>query len=106
VRSALTRLIEPAIKDTLRIVTGCLRPTQADNLPILAGVQPDELRRKAAQLSLTCRAMEPGHLFYSALTWQPSGNAQRLKPRHPLAPAAQLIGSSYNNKSAALWADQ
>ena len=54
---ALTRLIDPAIKDTLRIVTGCLRPTQADNLPILAGVQPDELRRKGATLSLTCRAM-------------------------------------------------
>jgi len=59
-----------------------------------------------ATLSLTCRAMEPGHLFYSALTWQPSGNDQRLKPRHPLVPTAQLIGSSYNNKSAALWADQ
>jgi len=106
VRSALTRLIDPSIKDTLRIVTGCLRPTQADNLPMLAGVQPDELRRKGATLSLACRAMDPGHLFHSVLTWQPSYNAQRLKPRHPLVSAAQLIGSSYNNKSAALWADQ
>ena len=36
-RSAHTRLIDPAINDALRIVTRCLRPTPADNLPILAG---------------------------------------------------------------------
>jgi len=37
-RSAHTRLIDPAINDALRIVTRCLRPTPADNLPILAGI--------------------------------------------------------------------
>ena len=44
-RSAHTRLIDPAINDALRIVTGCLRPTPADNLPILAGIQRAELLR-------------------------------------------------------------
>jgi len=44
-RSANTRLIDPTINDALRIVTGCLRPTPADNLPILAEIQPAELRR-------------------------------------------------------------
>ena len=34
--SAHTRLIDPIINDALRIVTGCLRPTPADNLPVLA----------------------------------------------------------------------
>jgi len=38
-RSAHTRLIDPAINDALRILTGCLRPAPADNLPILAGIQ-------------------------------------------------------------------
>jgi len=42
---ARTRLIDPAINDALRIVTGCLRPTPADSIPILAGIQPGELRR-------------------------------------------------------------
>jgi len=32
-RSAHTRFIDPTINDALRIVTGCLRPTPADNLP-------------------------------------------------------------------------
>jgi len=50
--SAHTCLIDPAINDALLIVTGCLRPIAADNLPILAGIQPAELRRKGAALSL------------------------------------------------------
>jgi len=63
-RSAHTRLIDPTINDTLRIVTGCLRPTPAGNLLILAGIQPAELRRRGATLSLGRRAMEPGHLLH------------------------------------------
>ena len=39
-RSAYTRLFDPAINDALRIVTGYLRRTPADNLPILAAIQP------------------------------------------------------------------
>jgi len=67
-RSAHTRLIDPAINKVLRIVTGCLRPTPADNLPILADIQPTELRRNGATLSLARRAMKPGHLLHPALT--------------------------------------
>ena len=55
-RSAHTRLIGPAINDALRIVTGCLRPTPVDNLPILANIQPAELRRNGATHSLARRA--------------------------------------------------
>ena len=49
-------------------MTGCLRPTRADNLPILGGIQPSELRRKGASLSPARRAMEPGHLLHLAFT--------------------------------------
>ena len=45
-RSAHTRLIDKPINDALRIVTGCLRPTPTDNLYVLEGIQPSELRRK------------------------------------------------------------
>ena len=44
-RSAHTRLIDSVLNDALRIVTGCLRPTPTDYLPVLAGIQPAELRR-------------------------------------------------------------
>jgi len=90
-RSAHTRLIDPAINDTLRIVTGCLRPTPADNRAILAGIQPAELRRSGATQSLARRAMEPGHMLHSALTCPSSATARRLKSRHPFVPAAQRV---------------
>ena len=59
--SASTRLVNPGINDALRIVTGCLRPNPADNLPILTGIPPAELRRKETALSLSRRDMESGH---------------------------------------------
>jgi len=106
-RSAHTRLIDPAINDALRVVTGCLRLTPADNLPTLAGIQPAELRRSGATLSLARRAVEPGHLLHSALARPSSADARRLKSRHPFIHVAQhLISFSDNNNiSAAHWVD-
>jgi len=106
-RSAHTSLIDPTINDTLRIVTGCLHHTPADNLPILADIQPAELRRRGATLSLGRRAMKPGHLLHSALIHPLGAAARRLKLRHPFVPAAQhLISFSDNNNIlAAQWVD-
>jgi len=90
----------------MQIVTGCLRPTPTDNLPILAGIQPTELHRIGATLSLARRAMEPGHLLHSTLTYPSSANAQRLKSRHSFVHATQnLINLFDNNIRAAQWAD-
>jgi len=106
-RSAHTRLIDTAVNDALPIETGRLRPTPADNLTILAGIQPAELRRNAATLSPGRRAMAPKHLLQPTLTHPPSANARRLKSRHPFVPAAQQgISLSDNNfVRAARWAD-
>ena len=75
--------------------------------PTLAGIQPAELRRNGATLSLARRAMESGHLLHSTLNRPLSANARRLKSRHPFIPAAQhLIFLSDNNYiRAAHWAD-
>ena len=105
--SAHTHLIYPAINDTLQIVTECLRPTQADNLPILADIQPAELRRSGATLSPGRCAMEPGHLLDLALTRPSSADAWRLKSRHPFVLAAQQLISFSDNNNICLahWAD-
>ena len=64
-RSAHTLLIDSVLDDALCIVTGCLRPTTTDYLPILAGIQPAELRRRAATLSLANRAtLNPDHILH------------------------------------------
>jgi len=89
-------------------VTGCLRPAPADNLLILAGIQPAELRRNGATLSLARRAMESGHLLHTALTFPPSANARRLKSRHSFVLATQPLNNSTDdtNRSVAFWTDQ
>jgi len=79
-RSAHTHLTDPVINDALRSVTGCMRPTPADNLPILAGIQPAELRRKGATLSVTRRAMEPGYLLQSPFQEQPGSGLNTSTP--------------------------
>jgi len=104
-RSAHTRLVDPTINAALRIVTGCLRPAPADNLSILAGIQPAELRCSGATLSLGRRAMESEHVLHSALTHPPRAVARRLKSRHLFVPATQqLISFSDNNIRAVQWA--
>jgi len=50
-RSIHTRLIDPVTINALISATGCLHPTPADNLPILAGIQPAEHHHKGTTLS-------------------------------------------------------
>jgi len=65
--SAHTCHIDPVMNDALRIVTGCLRSTPEDNLPILVDIQPAQLCHNGAALPLARHAIEPGHLLHSAL---------------------------------------
>ena len=65
-RSAHTRLIDSVLNDALRIVTGCLRLTPTDHLPVLSGIQPDELCRMGATLSLAHRgSLDPDHILHN-----------------------------------------
>jgi len=100
-------LINTPINNALRMVYGCLRATPADNLPILAGIQSAELRRKGATLCLARRAMEPGHLLHSAPTHASSRDAQCLKSCDTFVPAAHqlIILWCKINICVALWAD-
>ena len=64
-RSVYTRLIDSVINDALRIVIGCLRPTPSVYLPVLSGIQPAELRRQGATLSLANRcSLDPDHILH------------------------------------------
>jgi len=102
--SAHTRLIDLTINDALRIVTGCLRPTPVDNLPILAGIKPAELRRSGSTLSLARHAMEPDHLLHSALTRPSRANARRLKSQIETPICTRRKTSDNSNIRAAQWA--
>ena len=91
-RSAHTRLIDSVLNDALRIVTGCLRPTPTDHLPVLSGIQPAELRRMGATLSLAYRgSLDPDHILHGLLSGSSDTGQVRLRSRRPFVPAAQNL---------------
>ena len=79
-RSAHTCLIDSVLNDALRIVTGCLRPTPTDHLPVLSGIQPAELRRMGATLSLAYReSLDPDHILHGLLSGSSDTRQVRLR---------------------------
>ena len=90
--SAHTRLIDSVLNDALRIVTGCLRPTPTDHLPVLSGIQPAKLRRMGATLSLAHRgSMDPNHILYGLLSGSSDTCQVRLRFRRPFVSAARNL---------------
>ena len=110
-RSAHTRLIDSVLNDALRIVTGCLRPTPTDHLPVLSGIQPAELRQMGATLSLAHRgSLDPDHILYGLLSGSSDTRQVRLRSRRqcqlpgtfwttlPVLASALLNGQIINGK--------
>ena len=94
-RSTHTRFTDSILNDALRIVTGCLRPTPTEDLPVLASIQPAELSRLGVTLSLANRAMhDPDHVLHGQLIGQQDAHSGRLRSRRPFVPTAwKLLGS-------------
>ena len=83
-RSAHTRLIDSVLNDVLRIVTGCLH--------ILSGIQPAELRRMGATLSLAYRgSLDPDHILYGLLSGSSDTCQMRLRSTRPFVSAARNL---------------
>ena len=91
-RSAHTRLIDSVLNDALRIVTVCLRPTPTDQLPVLSGIQPAELRRMGATLSLAHRgSLDPDHILHGLLSGSSDTRQVRLRSKPPFVPDARNL---------------
>ena len=89
-RSAHICLIDSVLNDALRMVIGCLRPIPTDHLPVLSGIQPAELCRMGATLSLAHRgSLDPDHILYGLLSGSSDTGQVRLKSRRPFVPAAR-----------------
>ena len=91
-RSAHTRLIDNVLNDALSIVTGCLRPTPTDHLPVLSGIHPAELCRIGATLSLANRgSLNPNHILHDLLSGSSDTRQVRLRSRRSFVPAARNL---------------
>ena len=87
-RSTHTHLIDIILDDALRIVTGCLRPTPTEDLPVLAHILPAELRRLGATLSLAnCAIHDTDHVLLGQLVGLQDEHQGRLRSRRPFVPA-------------------
>ena len=105
-RSAHTRLIDRVLNDALRIVIGCLRPTPSVYLPVLSGIQPAELRRQGATLSLANRScLDPDHILHGQFHESQDVCRERLKSRRSFVPAARKLLDSLSEMDfrAAQW---
>ena len=91
-RSTHTRLIDSVLNDALRIITGFLRPTPTDHLPVLSGIQPAELRRMGATLFLAYRgSLDSDHILYGLLSGSSNTRQVRLRSRRPFLPVARNL---------------
>ena len=91
-RSAHTRLTNSVLNDALRIVTGCLRPTPTDHVPVLSGIQPAELCRMGATLFLAYRgSLDPDHILHGLLSGFSDTRQVRLRSRRPFVPVARNL---------------
>ena len=57
-RSPHAKKVDVVINSSLRTISGCLKPTPVFQLPVLAGITPAGLRRKAATLALARKAVK------------------------------------------------
>ena len=90
-----------AINSALRTITGCLKPTPTQYLPILAGIAPASVRRNTATLRLALKYALTEHFNnnLACLKARP-----RLKSRRPFAQSAiELMESFAGHESITQW---
>ena len=84
-RSAHTKLLNTSINSALHTITGCLKPTPASHLPLLACIALAHLRRDAATIKLAKKYSRPDHHLKHLLAHSAT---KRLKSRRSFARAA------------------
>jgi hypothetical protein len=81
-RSAHTHLVDVQLNSAMRLITGTLKPTPLPWLPVLANIEPPDLRRKAAvDKLLTKVASHEDWGLHGDITNPPN---HRLSSRHPM----------------------
>ena len=64
-RSAYAHLLNPELNQACRAITGCLKPTNVENLYLLAGIAPPEIRRSVcAKLERTKQVERETHFLF------------------------------------------
>ena len=78
-RNTHTKNLNIALNDTLGIISGCLKPTRRELLPVLTGIPPAHLSREHSTFKLALRAqMNTNHPLHTLVHSAQSLGTQRL----------------------------
>ena len=83
-QSCRTKKIDTALHDSMRLISGCIRSTPTDILPILSGIEPPDIRREKLAIRLHQRAAATDHLLHGKLNAD-TCTQSRLRSRNPLS---------------------
>ena len=86
-RSAYAHLLNPELNQACRAITGCLRPTNVENLYLLAGIAPPEIRRSVcARVERTKQVERETHSLFGHTPAR-----RRLKSRRSFRTSVQPV---------------
>ena len=90
----------------MRIITGCIRPTETTLLPVLAGITPPDIRREADVAKITATTKNNSdHLLHHKVTTADAACPQRLVSLRPFSRHSARL-SSDNYDPAKAWSDR
>ena len=86
-RSAYAQLLNPELNQACRAITGCLKPTNVENLYLLAGIAPPEIRRSVcARVERTKQVERETHSLFGHTPAR-----RRLKSRRSFLTSVQPL---------------
>ena len=101
-RSTHAKKLNATLNETCRMITGCLKPTNTNSLPILAGIAPLKIRRAvASRTERTRQATDERHPLNGHLRV-----VSRLKSGNSLIKCTEPINTTVKAACMALWRDR
>ena len=100
-KSCYTPKLDSALNESCRLITGCIKPTKTDQLYLLAGIAPPQVRRQArAEAERTKQIHDPRHPIYGQTLPK-----QRLKSRKNFVATTKPLEKSQPKRRIDLWQD-
>lgn len=98
-RSTHTKQIDTALNETVRIITGCLKPTPVDKLYPLAGIAPPQIIRQiVSDLERTKQITDERHPMYNTQV-----EGFRLKSRKSFLKCTKKLEDDPQTSRLKLW---
>ena len=105
VPSTHTPSVDSALNDTMRLISGCIRSTPTEQLPVVSGILPPEIRRNTACFKLANRAApKEDHLLHRAIHQE--NPIRRLATRRPVGAHLRELMESAADQPAEAWSKE